>query len=84
MHIEVKKLELSTNGSWYRRNIATSRFRKTMLAILAGGLAGFLFHYLTEGRELATYMFSDSLNSILMGGLLGFWITNSPCARGRC
>jgi hypothetical protein len=27
---------------------------------------------------------NDFINSLLIGGFFGFFITNSPCARGRC
>lgn len=82
--MEFKKLEIEQKGSWFSRLITSSRTRKTLLAIALGALAGFLYFYITEGRSAEIITASEVLKSLGIGGFLGFFITNSPCARGRC
>lgn len=55
-----------------------------MIAIAVGAVAGFLFFYATEGRLMESMPSGDIIKSLLVGGFFGFFITNSPCARGRC
>ena len=47
-------------------------------------LLGFLFFYFTEGRLMESIPGKEIVKSLLIGGFFGFFITNSPCARGRC
>lgn len=82
--MEFKQLELTPQGSWIKRQISTPHFKKTIIAILAGAAIGFAFFYLTEGRLMNNMPGKDILNSLLIGGFFGLFITNSPCARGRC
>jgi hypothetical protein len=82
--MEFKQLELKQQGSWIKRQISTSHFKKTIIAILVGAVIGFAFFYLTEGRLMNSMPGKDILNSLLIGGFFGLFITNSPCARGRC
>ncbi len=82
--MEFKKLELTQEHSWFYRTIRSKRFRNTIIAIVIGASAGFLYFYLTEGRNMTEITSGDIWNSVLIGGFLGFFVTNSPCARGRC
>jgi RsiW-degrading membrane proteinase PrsW (M82 family) len=82
--MEFKKLEIKPEGSWIKRTFASKHFKKTVLYILIGAAAGFLYYYFTEGNKLETMPMEDIGRSLLFGGFFGFFITNSPCARGRC
>lgn len=82
--MKFKKLEIEQEGNWFYRFITSSRTRKTLLAIAIGALAGFLFFYFTEGRSAEIITTAEVLKSLAIGGFIGFFITNSPCARGRC
>lgn len=82
--MEFEKLKIEQEGNWMKRKLANPHFRKSILSILIGALAGFAFFYLTEGMFMDKMPNKDILQSIIIGAFLGFFITNSPCARGRC
>lgn len=79
-----KELELSGQESWFRRKFWSRHAKKTYIAILAGAIAGLLLFYITEGRHMNEILGRDLFNPIAMGAFFGFFVTNSPCARGRC
>ncbi len=82
--IEVKKLELSKHPGGINRIFRSGRLKRTLVFILGGAVAGMLIFYFSEGQHLTEITTGDWLNSALLGGFFGFFITNSPCARGRC
>jgi RsiW-degrading membrane proteinase PrsW (M82 family) len=82
--MQFKQLDIKPQGSWIRRKVQSSRFKTTIIAIVVGALIGFLFFYLTEGRLMEHIPFGEVIKSLLIGGFFGLFITNSPCARGRC
>lgn len=82
--MEFKQLDLKPQGSWMKRTVSSSRFKSTLIAVAVGAILGFLFYYLTEGRLMESMPANEVLKSFLIGGFFGFFITNSPCARGRC
>jgi len=82
--MQFKQLELKSEGSWIKRTLINPRLRKTVIAIFIGAAIGFVFFYFTEGRIMKSMPTDEILNSMLIGGFFGFFITNSPCARGRC
>jgi hypothetical protein len=82
--MEFKKLELKPQGSWFKRTIKSEQTKKTLLYIAIGASAGAMFFYLTEGYKTNCLTVADFAQSTFMGAFLGFFITNSPCARGRC
>lgn len=82
--MQFKQLELKPQENWARRTINSPRFKTTVIAILVGASIGFAFFYLTEGRLMESIPANDIIKSLLIGGFFGFFVTNSPCARGRC
>lgn len=84
MSIEFKNLELKHEKSWLKRTLTSSHTKKTLKYVLIGAIAGFLFFYFSEGRQMDNIQFADILRSMAIGGFFGFFITNSPCARGKC
>jgi RsiW-degrading membrane proteinase PrsW (M82 family) len=82
--MEFKKLEIEPEGSWIKRTVSKPHFKKSLIYILAGAVLGFLFFYFTDGVHMDEMPMKDIFQSILLGGFFGFFITNSPCARGRC
>lgn len=82
--MEFKKLEIKPEGSWLKRTITSKHFKKTILYILIGAVAGFIYYYLTEGQKLEIMSLKEIGKNMLFGGFFGFFITNSPCSRGRC
>lgn len=82
--MEFKKLEIEQEGSWFKRLIGSKHFKKSIIYIIAGGVLGFVFTYISEGNDLSIISSKDVFNSMLTGALIGFFITNSPCARNKC
>ena len=82
--MQFKQLDLKSQGSWISRTVNSPRFKTTLTAILVGATISFLFFYITEGRLMESIPGKDIVKSLLIGGFFGFFITNSPCARGRC
>jgi RsiW-degrading membrane proteinase PrsW (M82 family) len=82
--LDIKPLDIKPKGNWFIRITHTPRFKATVTAIIIGAILGFLFFYFTEGRLMESMPGMDIAKSLLIGGFFGFFITNSPCARGRC
>jgi hypothetical protein len=84
MHMQFKQLEIRPEGNWIKRTLSSSHFRKSVIAIIIGAAIGFGFYYFAEGKHMESLPGKNIINSMLVGGFFGFFITNSPCARGRC
>ena len=82
--MEFKKLEIKEEGNFFKRLVKSPHVRRTIIYAILGGLGGFLFFYFTEGVNMETIPGSDIFKSISIGVFFGIFITNSPCARGRC
>lgn len=82
--IEFKQLDIKPEGSWLKRLISSQHAKRTVLFMLIGAIGGFLFFYFSEGQHMAKLTTTDIFKSIGVGAFFGWFITNSPCARGRC
>ncbi len=82
--MEFKELELSNQPKGVKKILKSRHIRKTALYVVLGAVVGVAIFYLTEGRNMNEITSGDIINSMLLGGFFGFFITNSPCARGRC
>ena len=82
--MQFKQLDIKPQRNWFSRTVHSPRFKTTMTAVVIGAVLGFLFFYVTEGRLMESIPGKDTVKSLLIGGFFGFFITNSPCARGRC
>jgi hypothetical protein len=60
------------------------KFWRPFLAIVIGGLAGFLYYYFVGCKSGTCPLTSNPYTSIIWGALLGFFIVSSPCSRGKC
>lgn len=60
------------------------QFRRTIIFMLIGAAASFLYYYYTEGQHIQTLAQEDIFKSLSIGALFGIFISNSPCARGNC
>lgn len=81
---EFKKLEVEQEKNLFKRIFGSQHARKTLLYTFLGAIGGFLYFYFTEGKNMAVIEAADVIKSLLIGGFFGVFITNSPCARGRC
>jgi len=82
--MEFKKLEIEPENGRLKRILTSKQTRRSIIAAIIGAIAGFLYYYITEGRHLDIIEAGSVVKSLLIGGFFGFFITNSPCARGRC
>lgn len=82
--MEFKKLELEPESNWFVRTIKSKQTKRSILFTLAGALAGFIYFYLTEGKNMGIIQSGDIIQHMLIGGFFGLFITNSPCARNKC
>lgn len=84
MKFEFQELQLKKQGSWLLRIIKSQHNRRSLVFIIIGGIAGFLYFYFTQGQKMDVIPTNEILKSVGVGAFFGFFITNSPCARGRC
>ena len=84
MIMEFKQLDIKPEGNWFKRTFLSQHGKRTLIYTGIGAIGGFLYFYFTEGKTMDVITTGDVLKSTLLGGFFGFFITNSPCARGRC
>ncbi|MBN2636398.1 MAG: hypothetical protein JXR61_09010 [Prolixibacteraceae bacterium] len=82
--MQFKQLDIKPEGNWFQRIFLTPHAKKTAIYVLIGIIAGPLLMLLTDNKSFAEFSSGEFFQSIFLGGLFGFFITNSPCARGRC
>ncbi len=82
--MEFKKLEIQEESSWFKRLIKSPQTKRTILFTIIGAGVGFLYFYLSKGRDMNIMETGEIIQSLLVGGFFGFFITNSPCARNKC
>ncbi len=82
--MKFKKLELEQEGSKFKRLISSNQFKKTIIYIMIGAAIGVAITYFAEGRQLLEISSKDLLTNAFTGAFIGFFLTNSPCARGKC
>lgn len=82
--IKFKQLDIKPEGSWLKRTLSSKQFRKSLIFIILGAIAGFVYFYFTEGQHMDVMPLESILRSVFFGAFMGFFITNSPCAKGRC
>ena len=82
--IEVKKLDLKPEGNIIKRFFGTAHAKKTLIYIIIGAVGGLLYYYYNEGQHMDTMIAQDIMKNMLVGAFIGFFVTNSPCARGKC
>lgn len=82
--MEFKQLDIKTEEGWLKRTITSPHTKRTMIYIVLGAIAGFVFTYLSGGKPLAELSSDEIIQSMIIGAFFGFFITNSPCARNKC
>lgn len=82
--MEFKKLDIKPEGSWIKKTLESKHTKKTMIYIILGAVAGLIYFYFAQDKQIADFTASEIIKSMVIGGFFGFFITNSPCARGRC
>ena len=60
------------------------QLRRTLLFMLGGAVASMAWFYYSEGQHMDAITGTEWFKSGAIGALFGTFISNSPCARGRC
>lgn len=79
-----KKLEIKKEGSWLKRNIGSNHFKKTVLYSFIGASLGYALFYFGQDVDSPNLWNDEAMQNVFIGFGFGIFITNSPCARGRC
>lgn len=80
--IKFKQLDIKPEGSWLKRTF--KQYRRTLIFMLLGAVVGFAYFYFTEGQHMGKIPLESILRSVFLGAFMGIFITNSPCAKGKC
>ncbi|MDA3817884.1 MAG: hypothetical protein PF486_10940 [Prolixibacteraceae bacterium] len=67
-----------------KRTINSAHFKKTVSYALIGAIAGYALFYFSEGMQAHILWNDEAMKSMFIGMGFGIFITNSPCARGKC
>jgi hypothetical protein len=81
--MQFKKLEL-VGEKGIKGLLKSKHFKTSIISIAVGAAAGFGYYYFTGGHSMDTMTLNEIVKYVGLGGFLGFFVTNSPCARGRC
>ena len=60
------------------------QFKRTMLYMTIGAVASFAWFYYTDGQHMDQIPSTEIFKSLAVGSFFGIFISNSPCARGKC
>lgn len=82
--MEFKKLEIKPEGNWFKRTIKSTHLKKTVIVSLICALIGYIIFYFGQGAGTQEFWNDDALQNTAIGLAIGIYLTNSPCARGRC
>jgi len=80
---DFKEVELK-RGSNIKALFNGKQFRRTLIFMLLGAGISFIYFYYTEGQHMDILKQEDIFKSLSIGALFGIFISNSPCARGKC
>lgn len=81
---QFKKLEILEEKSTFQKWLKSDQLKKTLLYSLAGMAIGYVLFYFSDSRSNDVFWNSLAKEYVLMGFAIGIFITNSPCARGKC
>ena len=82
--MEFKKLELNEESNRLKKFIKSPQTQKSILFTIIGAGVGFLYFYISKGKDMNIMETGEIIQSLLVGGFFGFFITNSPCAKNKC
>jgi len=82
--MEFKKLELNEESNGLKKFIKSPQTQKSILFTIIGAGVGFLYFYISKGKDMNIMETGEIIQSLLVGGFFGFFITNSPCAKNKC
>lgn len=75
--VEVKRKPISSVFN-------AAHLKRTLLFMVVGAVASFGWFYYTDGQHMEIITSTEIFKSMAIGAIFGIFISNSPCARGRC
>lgn len=84
MPYDFKPLEIQQEKNIWKRLYKSKQVRRTFLYMLMGAVVSFAISFVGEGMRLSAMQGTEIFHSVVIGAFMGFFITNSPCARGKC
>ncbi len=79
-----KKLEIKPQGTWISRLLKSEHAKKTVKYATAGAVIGYMLFFFSDAEGSGMYWSDEALSNVIMGLGFGIFLTNSPCARGKC
>jgi Na+-transporting NADH:ubiquinone oxidoreductase subunit NqrB len=80
----MEKIESKSHDKLSKEFFKSKTFWRPALAVLIGGLAGFVLYLLIGSKSEAYAILSNPYKSVAWGIVFGLFLTFSPCIRGRC
>ncbi len=84
MPFEFKPLEVQQEKNVFKRIAKSRHLQKTFLYMILGSTISFLLSFMSADMNWAAMQSNEIWQSVIMGAAFGLFITNSPCARGKC
>ncbi|NOQ23800.1 MAG: hypothetical protein GQ564_00420 [Bacteroidales bacterium] len=81
---QFKKLEIKQEASWLKRLFSSDHLKKTAIYSIIGALVGYILFYLGQAEIVRELWNDEALKNMLIGIGFAIFLTNSPCAKGRC
>ncbi len=79
-----KEVEIKREGSRIERLVKSAHFKRTLIYSIGGAVIGYLLYFLIDGIQDGVFWNDEALQMMISGLAVGIFLTNSPCARGRC
>jgi len=73
------KCDIKTPPKTFKERIRSIHFWKPVLAMIGGGILGYVYYYYVGCTSGSCAMTSNPYSSIFFGGILGLYIVNRPC-----
>lgn len=84
MPFEFKTLEVQEEKNLLKRWFHSKHIRRTFLYMILGATISIAIGFFSEGMSFKAIPGNEIFHSGIIGAFMGFFITNSPCARGKC
>jgi len=82
--MKFKKLEIQPEGGWIKRTLSSKHFKQTIAISFLAMLIAYAIFYFGQDANVKVFWSDKALENVFIGLGIGIFITNSPCARGRC
>ena len=83
MSLTFEPVKLGPKAKKEKKKQAWKHVGKTLLYMAGGALISLTYLHFTEGPIFEIHQ-DEISNAAFIGAFIGFFITNSPCAKGRC